>query len=151
MDRLLSIQAFVRVAEAESFAEAARQLGGANSVVTQRIKQLEEFIDTPLFHRSTRSVKLSEIGAEYYKECAELVAVLMASQIRCVRSRARQLARSGSPGSFPRSNADVCCCSRKRTSRERRLRANCGRWLVFRPFQVVLTCQLQHRRRVIWR
>src|SRR5206468_3425089 len=35
---------FVRVAEAESFAEAARQLGVANSVVTQRIKQLEEFI-----------------------------------------------------------------------------------------------------------
>ena len=76
MDRFLSIQAFVRVAEAESFAEAARQLGVANSVVTQRIKQLEEFIDTPLFHRSTRSVKLSEIGAEYYKECAELVARL---------------------------------------------------------------------------
>ena len=76
MDRFLSIQAFVRVAEAESFVEAARQLGVANSVVTQRIKQLEEFIKTPLFHRSTRSVKLSEIGAEYYKECAELVARL---------------------------------------------------------------------------
>jgi DNA-binding transcriptional LysR family regulator len=76
MDRFLSIQAFVRVAEAESFAEAARQLGVANSVVTQRVKQLEEFIDAPLFHRSTRSVKLSEIGAEYYKECAELVARL---------------------------------------------------------------------------
>ena len=42
MDRFLSIQAFVRVAETESFAEAARQLGVANSVVTQRVKQLEE-------------------------------------------------------------------------------------------------------------
>ncbi|MBX3500785.1 MAG: LysR family transcriptional regulator [Alphaproteobacteria bacterium] len=76
MDRFLSIQAFVRVTEAQSFAEAARQLGVANSVVTQRIKQLEEFVGTPLFHRSTRSVKLSEAGATYYTECAELVARL---------------------------------------------------------------------------
>jgi len=76
MDRFLSIQAFVRVAETESFAEAARQLGVANSVVTQRVKQLEEFIEAPLFHRTTRAVKLSEIGAEYYKECADLVARL---------------------------------------------------------------------------
>lgn len=30
MDRCLSIQAFVRVAETESFAEAARQLGVAD-------------------------------------------------------------------------------------------------------------------------
>lgn len=76
MDRFLSIQAFVRVAETESFAEAARQLGVANSVVTQRVKQLEEFIEAPLFHRTTRAVKLSEIGADYYKECADLVARL---------------------------------------------------------------------------
>jgi DNA-binding transcriptional LysR family regulator len=73
MDRFLSIQAFVRVAEKESFAEAARQLGVAKSVITQRVKQLEDFIEAPLFHRTTRSVKLSEIGATFFKECTELV------------------------------------------------------------------------------
>ena len=41
MDRFLSIEAFVRVAEASSFAEAARQLGVTSSVVTNRIQQLE--------------------------------------------------------------------------------------------------------------
>lgn len=88
MDRFLSIQAFVRVAETESFAEAARQLGVAKSVVTMRIKQLEQFIDAPLFHRTTRSVKLSEIGAEYYKECADLVARMdgLTDQMREIRS-----------------------------------------------------------------
>ncbi|MBN9527643.1 MAG: LysR family transcriptional regulator [Alphaproteobacteria bacterium] len=87
MDRFLSIQAFVRVAEKESFAEAARHLGVAKSVVTQRVKQLEEFIDAPLFHRTTRSVKLSEIGAAYFKECAELVARLdgLTDQMRDVK------------------------------------------------------------------
>ena len=63
----------MRVAEKESFAEAARQLGVAKSVVTQRVKQLEDFIEAPLFHRTTRSVKLSEIGATFYKECSDLV------------------------------------------------------------------------------
>ena len=52
MDRYLSIQAFVKVAEKESFAEAARQLGVARSVVTERIKQLERFVEAPLLHRS---------------------------------------------------------------------------------------------------
>lgn len=74
MDRFLSIQAFVRVAEAHSFAEAARQLDVAPSVVTVRIKQLEDYVQVPLFHRTTRHVRLTEVGETYYKECAELVA-----------------------------------------------------------------------------
>ena len=54
MDRFLSIEAFVRVAETRSFAEAARQLGVTNSVVTHRVQQLERFIEAPLFHRRDR-------------------------------------------------------------------------------------------------
>lgn len=76
MDRFLSIQAFVRVAERGSFADAARQLGVSRSVVTERVKQFEDFIEAPLFHRTTRSVKLSDIGAAYFKECADLIARL---------------------------------------------------------------------------
>ncbi|MCO7516507.1 LysR family transcriptional regulator [Pseudomonas guariconensis] len=48
MDRLLSIEAFVRVAETGNFARAAQQLGVTRSVVTHRIQQLEAFINTPL-------------------------------------------------------------------------------------------------------
>lgn len=73
MDRFLSIEAFVRVAETSSFAEAARQLGVTSSVVTNRIQQLERFVNAPLFHRSTRHVRLSEVGEAFYRECAEVV------------------------------------------------------------------------------
>jgi len=76
MNHFLAIEAFVRVAEASSFTEAARQLGVAGSIVTSRVKQLETFIGSPLFHRSTRHVRLSEIGEAYYKECAEAVSQL---------------------------------------------------------------------------
>ncbi|WP_375738552.1 LysR substrate-binding domain-containing protein [Pseudomonas boanensis] len=74
MDRLLSIEAFVRVAETGNFAKAAQQLGVTRSVVSHRIQQLEAFINAPLFHRSTRHVRLSEVGETYYKECADMVA-----------------------------------------------------------------------------
>ena len=74
MDRLLCIQAFVRVAETHSFAAAARQLGVAPSVITSRIKQLEQFVQAPLFHRSTRQVSLSEIATAFFDECVEMLA-----------------------------------------------------------------------------
>jgi DNA-binding transcriptional LysR family regulator len=73
MDRFLSIEAFVRVAETSSFAEAARQLGVTGSVVTHRIQQLERFLNAPLFHRSTRHVRLSDVGEAFYRDCAEVV------------------------------------------------------------------------------
>jgi DNA-binding transcriptional LysR family regulator len=73
MDRFVAIDTFVRVAEARSFAEAARQLRVARSVVTERVQQLESLVGAPLFHRNTRSVQLSELGQAFLRDCAELV------------------------------------------------------------------------------
>lgn len=73
MDRFLSIEAFVTVAKAESFVEAARQLRVSKSVITTRVQQLEDYVGAPLFHRNTRNVRLSEIGQAFFHECSELV------------------------------------------------------------------------------
>lgn len=73
MDLFMSMEAFVRAAEAQSFASAARRLGVAKSVVTSRVKQLEEHFGVALFHRSTRAVRLSEVGESYYRDCLLLV------------------------------------------------------------------------------
>jgi DNA-binding transcriptional LysR family regulator len=73
MDRLQSIETFVRVAQTQSFAEAARQLRVAKSVVTARVKHLEEYVGAPLFHRSTRMVRLSEVGQAFLRDCTDLV------------------------------------------------------------------------------
>ena len=73
MDRFLSIEAFVRVAQTQSFAEAARQLRVSKSVVTTRVQQLEELLGTALLHRTTRVVRLSEMGQAFYRDCHELV------------------------------------------------------------------------------
>ncbi|MHC5351073.1 LysR family transcriptional regulator [Metapseudomonas furukawaii] len=89
MDRLLSIEAFVRVAETGNFARAAQQLGVTRSVITNRIQQLEDYISAPLFHRSTRHVRLSDVGETYYKECADMVASFnsLTEQMRDLRAK----------------------------------------------------------------
>lgn len=73
MDRFLSIDAFVRVAETRSFAQAAKQLRVSRSVITSRVQQLEEFVGAPLFHRNTRSVRLSDLGETFLRDCVDLV------------------------------------------------------------------------------
>ncbi len=73
MDRLQGIETFVRVAQCSSFAEAARQLRVSRSVVTTRVQQLEEYLGGPLFHRTTRSVRLSELGQAFLRDCSDLI------------------------------------------------------------------------------
>lgn len=73
MDRYLAIESFVRVAESGSFAEAARQIRVSRSVITARIQQLEAFVGAPLFLRNTRSVRLTELGQAFLRDCADLV------------------------------------------------------------------------------
>jgi DNA-binding transcriptional LysR family regulator len=74
VDRFQCMEAFVRVAEAGSFASAARQMGVSKSVITTRVQQLEVFIGAPLFHRNTRQIRLSEVGEIHHRECADLIA-----------------------------------------------------------------------------
>lgn len=73
MDRLSNILAFITVAETKSFGETARRLGLANSVVSKRIKDLEDYLGVQLFTRSTRSVALTESGYRYFDRARHLV------------------------------------------------------------------------------
>lgn len=95
MDRFLCIEAFVRVAQTQSFAEAARQLRLSKSVVTTRVQQLEEVLGDALFHRTTRSVRLSEMGQAFYRDCLEVVARTneLVDQMREVRGTPAGLLR----------------------------------------------------------
>ncbi|WP_082535877.1 LysR family transcriptional regulator [Methylibium sp. Root1272] len=89
MDMLLSMESFLRVAESGNFSRAAHQLGIVKSVVTTRIKALETHLGHSLFHRSTRAVKLSEAGLQYYHDCK-----LVIQQIDELNERTRELCAS---------------------------------------------------------
>ncbi len=66
----------MKVAEAESFADAGRQLHMSPPAVTRIVSALEEVIGTRLLTRTTRSVKLTEAGAQYFADCQRLLADL---------------------------------------------------------------------------
>lgn len=53
---------FARVADAGSFAEAARRLRTSRSVVSKAVAKLESGLDARLFNRTTRHLSLTEIG-----------------------------------------------------------------------------------------
>lgn len=66
----------MKVAEAESFADAGRQLHMSPPAVTRIVSALEDVIGTRLLTRTTRSVKLTEAGAQYFADCQRLLADL---------------------------------------------------------------------------
>jgi DNA-binding transcriptional LysR family regulator len=70
------MRVFVKVAEAESFADAGRQLHMSPPAVTRIVSALEDVIGTRLLARTTRSVKLTEAGAQYFADCQRLLADL---------------------------------------------------------------------------
>ncbi len=65
MDKLANMQAFAAVGHTGSFAEAARRLNLANSVVSKRVKDLEGYLQTQLLVRTTRKVSLTDNGYSY--------------------------------------------------------------------------------------
>ena len=56
------------VADAGSFAAAARALGLVPSALTYRVRQIEDALDVLLFDRSSRQARLTEAGAELLRE-----------------------------------------------------------------------------------
>lgn len=71
-----AMQAFVKVADVGSFAQAAAQLSVSTSVVTRHVSSLEQHLGIRLFQRTTRKVVLTEAGAQYADGCRVLLAEL---------------------------------------------------------------------------
>jgi LysR family transcriptional regulator, regulator for bpeEF and oprC len=74
VDRLLSMQVFVRVVEMHSFSRAAESLSMPASRVTRAVKELESFLGVRLLQRTTRHISLTPDGTIYYAECKRLLA-----------------------------------------------------------------------------
>ncbi|MCS4267215.1 LysR family transcriptional regulator [Serratia sp. BIGb0163] len=68
-DRLNGISVFVTAVEAGSFALAASRLHLSRSAVGKTIARLEQRLAVRLFHRTTRSLSLTDDGALFYERC----------------------------------------------------------------------------------
>jgi DNA-binding transcriptional LysR family regulator len=74
MDRFRAMQVFVKVAETESFAAAGRALNLNPTGVTRAVAYLEDIVSGRLFTRTTRVVKLTDIGIRYLDDCRRILA-----------------------------------------------------------------------------
>ena len=90
MDRVFSLQLFIRVVETGSFSRAAEEFGITQPTVTKALAATEKRLGARLLHRSTRGVTPTEVGQRYYERCliiardideAENVAALLQSEL----------------------------------------------------------------------
>ena len=81
------LQAFLLVGEHSSFRAAAEMSYRSTSAVSAQIRQLEEQLGVPLFHRTTRSVRLTEEGLELL-ECARRALLEVESGLRRIQESA---------------------------------------------------------------
>jgi DNA-binding transcriptional LysR family regulator len=89
MDRWQAMRIFVKVAETESFAAAARSLHLSAAAITRSIAALEATIGARLFVRTTRSVKLTEAGARYLEDCRRILSDIAEAEASAAGSFAR--------------------------------------------------------------
>ncbi len=73
MDELRLMRHFEAVYRHSSFSNAAQELHLTHSALTKSIKSLEANWDTPLFHRTTRTVVPTEAGKKLYPMAIDLI------------------------------------------------------------------------------
>jgi DNA-binding transcriptional LysR family regulator len=69
MDRVTSVQLFIRVVETGSFSRAAADMGITQPTATKAVAAMEARLGARLLHRSTRGVTPTEVGQLYYDKC----------------------------------------------------------------------------------
>lgn len=102
MDRLTSMQVFVRAVAAGSLSAAARQLGMSPAVATKHVDALEAHLGVKLLHRTTRRLSLTEAGSEYLDACQRLLPEIEEAEAAAASQRieVKGLLRISMPLSF---------------------------------------------------
>ncbi|MEN5247749.1 LysR family transcriptional regulator [Brucella pseudintermedia] len=89
MDKLGALGIFVQAAEGGSFVAASQRLGLSSSAVGKAIARLEQEMGVRLFHRSTRSMTLTEEGSFFLDTCRRILSELDVAQAQLSRSRSK--------------------------------------------------------------
>lgn len=87
-----ALEMLQRIAQAGSFAAAARSLGLVPSALTYRVRQIEDALDVLLFDRSSRNARLTPAGDELLREGSRLL-----NDIDAVAHRVKRIATGWEP------------------------------------------------------
>lgn len=75
------ISEFVAVAETGSFTLAAKHLSVSTAQISRQVNQLEKRLSVKLFYRTTRQVKLTDIGQHYFEQCQVILEQLKEAEL----------------------------------------------------------------------
>ena len=67
-----AIEEFIALGNTQNFSKAATQLGVSTSHVSRKINALEQKLGVRLVHRTTRVVRLTNAGYEYFQKCTRI-------------------------------------------------------------------------------
>lgn len=97
-----SIELFCTTAELQSFTAAAARAGVTQSAVSRSVSRLESRLGVQLFVRSTRSVRLSEQGRAYYKQCRQALGQIEEAgrELKGLQAEAAGLVRISLPTTY---------------------------------------------------
>lgn len=70
------LETFMKVVEGNSFAQAATDLGMSQSALSQQISRLENEVGELLLDRSTRPLKVTHFGRQFYARCRSVIEAL---------------------------------------------------------------------------
>ncbi len=102
MDRLTTLDLFVRIVDAGSFAAGAEQLGLSRALASRAILDLETRLGTRLLNRTTRRLSLTEAGAAFHRRAQRITADVIEAEeeATALHARPRGLLRINAPMSF---------------------------------------------------
>lgn len=87
MENLGSLNVFVRAGESRSFTAAGQQLGISASAVSKAIVRLEGRLGVRLFHRSTRTIKLTQEGALFLERCRRILCEVESAEAELLQTQ----------------------------------------------------------------
>jgi DNA-binding transcriptional LysR family regulator len=90
VDSLAALRAFVAATDTRSFKIAGQMLGVSSSAIGKAIARLEAQLSVTLFHRTTRTISLTEPGALFLVRARRILAELREGEIELAEA-------SGSP------------------------------------------------------
>jgi DNA-binding transcriptional LysR family regulator len=102
LDRITSMQVFVRVAAMGSLSAAARALSMSQTMATKHVGAIEERLGVKLLHRTTRRLTLTEAGRRYLESAERILAEVEEAEAATSADRleVRGVLRVNAPVSF---------------------------------------------------
>lgn len=82
MAQLEDMKLFMRIVEKQSFSAGGREMRLSPAVVSSRMARFEKKLNTRLFIRTTRQVRVTPAGRRYYDDCQEILHKVAAAQSR---------------------------------------------------------------------